>query len=165
MQCVFESRQEVIWKYPHIRPKFCKPNSYVQNDVKTELIRCISHIHWTVWNQVQTLEYSRIHVFETKQGLSREYQSNFTSMAKRKSEPLNRPNSMCFWEQSRCDGKIHTFSALNLQTKVIRTKRGENRANSMHLTHSILKRLERVSNVRILLNTYRWNQTRFFEWI
>jgi hypothetical protein len=38
-----------------------------------------------------------------------------------------------------------------------------NRANSMHFTHPILNRLERSSNVRILLNTYRLNQTRFIE--
>jgi hypothetical protein len=132
--------------------------------VKTAIIRCISHIqYWNVWNEVQTFEYSRIHIVESKQGLSNEYQSNFTSMAKRKSMPLIRPNSMCFWEPSRCDRKIPLFSALILQTKVIPTKRCENRANSMHFTHSILKRLVRGSNVRILPNTYRWNQTRFIE--
>jgi hypothetical protein len=68
------------------------------NDVKTALIRCISHIqYWTVLNEVQTFEYSRIHIVETKQGLSSEYQSNFTSTGKRKSNQQIRPNSMSFW--------------------------------------------------------------------
>jgi hypothetical protein len=58
-----------------------------------------------------------------------------------------------------------SFSALILQTKVIRTKWCENRANSMHFTHPILNCLERGSNVRILPNTYRWNQARFIEGI
>jgi hypothetical protein len=151
-------------KYPNFRPQFCKPKSFVQNDVKTALIRCISHIqYWTVWNEVQTFEWSRIHIVESKQCLSNEYQSNFTSMAKRKSKPLIRPNSMCFHERSLCDGKIPPFSDPSLQTKVIRTKWCENRANSMHFTHPTLNRLERDSNVRILSNTYRWNQTRFIE--
>jgi hypothetical protein len=138
--------------------------SYVQNDVKTAIIRCISIIqYWTVWNEFQTFEYSRTHIVETKQGLSNEYQSNFTSMAKRKSQPLIRPKSICYWEPSRCDGKIHPFSALILHTKFIRTKWWENSPNSMHFTHPILNRLERGSNVRILPHTYRWNQTRFIE--
>jgi hypothetical protein len=146
-------------KYPHFRQIFCKPKSYVQNDVKTALIRCISHLqYWSVWNEFQTFEYSRIHIFETKQGLSNEYQSNITCIAKRKSKPLIRPNSMCFYDPSRCDGDIPQFSILILQTKVMRTKWCENRSNSMHFTHPILKRLERESNVRILPNIYRWNQ-------
>jgi hypothetical protein len=153
-----------MWKYPDFRPEFCKPKSYVQNDVITTLIRCISQIqYWTVWNEVQTFEYSRIQIVETKQGLSSEYQSNFTSMAQRKSKRLIRPNSVSFWEPSRCDMKIPPFSALILQTKVIRTKLCDIRANSMHFTHPILNRLERGSNVRKLPNTNRWNQTRFIE--
>jgi hypothetical protein len=60
-------------------------------------------------------------IVEAKQGLSNECQSNFTSMAKRKTNKRIRPNPMCFWEQSRCDGKIPPFLALILQTKVIRT--------------------------------------------
>jgi hypothetical protein len=112
--------------------------------------------------------------------LSNEYQSYITSMAKLKSKPLIRPNSMCFIEPSRCDGKITPFSALILQTKVIRSKWCDNRVNSTHFTHPILNRLERGSNVRILpntilnrlerssnvrklLNTNRWNQTRFIN--
>jgi hypothetical protein len=98
-----------------------------------------------------------------KQGLSNEYQSNLNSMAKRELKPLMRPNSMCFWEPSRCDRKIPPFSAIILQTKVIRTKWCENRANSMYITHPMLNRMERGWNVRILANTYRWNQKRFFE--
>jgi hypothetical protein len=132
--------------------------------VKTALIRCISHMqYWTVWNEVQTFEYSRIHIVETKQGLSNEYQSYFTSMPKRKSKILIRPNSICFWEPSRCDGKIPPFLDLILQTKFIRTKWCVTRDNSMHFTHPILNRLERGSNVRILPNTNRWNQTRFIN--
>jgi hypothetical protein len=138
--------------------------SYVQNDVITALIRCILHIqYWTVWNEVQTFECSRIQIVDTKQGLSSEYQSNLTSMAKRKPEPLIRPNSMYFWNPPTCNGKIHPFSALSLHTKVIRTKWCDNRANSMHFTHPILNSLERGSNVRILSNTNRWNQSRFKE--
>jgi hypothetical protein len=126
--------------------------------LKTPLIRCISHIqYWTVWNEVETFEYSR------KQSLSNEYQSNFTSMANRKSKPLIRLNSKCFWEPSLCDGKITPFSALILQTKVIRTKWCENRTNSMHFLDPLLNRLERGWNVRILPNTCRWSQTRFIE--
>jgi hypothetical protein len=67
-------------------------------------------------------EYSRIYIIEAKQGLSSEHQSNFNSMAKRKSKPLIRPNPMCFYDPSRFDGKIPQFSALILQTKLIRTK-------------------------------------------
>jgi hypothetical protein len=131
--------------------------------VKTAQIRCISHTqYWTVWNEVQTFKYSWVHIVETKQGLSSEYQSNSTYMAERKSKPLIRPNSVCL-DQSRCDGKISSFTALILQTKVIRTNLCENRANSMHFTHPILNCLERESNVRILPSTYRWNQTRFIE--
>jgi hypothetical protein len=105
------------------RPYFCKPKSYVQNDVKTAQIRCISHIQcWTVWNEIQTFEYSRIHIVETKQGLLNEYQSNFNSIGKRKSKPLIRPNSMGFYGPVRCNSKIPPFSALILQTKVIRTQ-------------------------------------------
>jgi hypothetical protein len=81
--------------------------------VKTALIRCISHIqYWTVWNKVQTFENSRIHIVETKQVLSSVYQLNFTSNDKPKSKPLIRHNSMCFWDLSRCDGKLPIFSAL-----------------------------------------------------
>jgi hypothetical protein len=84
-------------KIPHFRPKFCKSNPYVQNEVKAALIRCISHIQYrNVWNKVETFEYSRIHIVETKKGFSSEYQSNFTSIAKRTSMPLIRPNSICF---------------------------------------------------------------------
>jgi hypothetical protein len=144
-------------------PNFAN-QSYVQNDGKTELIRCISPIqYWTVWNEVQTFENSWIHIVETKQGLSSVYQSNFTSIDKPKSKTLIRPNSMCFYEPSWCDGKITPFSGLILQTKVERTKWLENRANSMHFTHPILNRLKRDSNVRILPNTCRWNQTGFIE--
>jgi hypothetical protein len=117
----------------------------------------------TVWNEVEMFEYSRIHIVETKQGLSGEYQSNFPSMAKRKSMTLIRPNSMCFWEPSWCDRKIPPFSAIILQTRVIRPKWCEKRAKSMHFTLPILNRLERGSNARILQNIYRWNQTRFIE--
>jgi hypothetical protein len=86
----FKSCQDVMWKYPHFRTSFCKPKSYLQNDVETALIRCISHFqYWTVWNEVQTFEYSRIHIVETKQGSSSEFQSNFTSMAERKSKASN----------------------------------------------------------------------------
>jgi hypothetical protein len=99
----------------------------------------------------------------TQLGLSSEYQSNFISMPKRRSKPLILPNSMCFWEPSRCGRKIPIFSALILQTKFICTKWCLNRAISMHLTYPILNRLERDLNVRILPNTYRWNQTRFIE--
>jgi hypothetical protein len=134
--------------------------------VKTGLIRCISHTqYWTVLNEVHTFEHSQIHIVETKQGLSTEYQSNITSMAKRKSKNLIRPYSMCFWEPSRCDGKIPPFSAIILQTKVIGTKWCQNRANSMHFIHLMLNRLERGSNVRIHPNTCRWNQTKFIELI
>jgi hypothetical protein len=106
----FKCGQDVMVKYSHFRPWFCKPKSFVQNDVKPALIRCISHIQcWTVWNEVQTFEYSRIHIVETKQGFSSEYQSNLTSMAKGKAKPLIRPNSMWFWELSRCDWKISQF--------------------------------------------------------
>jgi hypothetical protein len=153
-------------KYPHFRLKFRKPKSYVQNDVIPALIRCVSHIqYWTVCNKVETFEYSGIQIVETKQGLSSEYQSNYTSMAIRKSKPLIRPNSVSFWETSRCDGKIPPFSAIILQIKFTRTKWCENLANSIHFIHPILNRLERGSNVRILPNTNRWNQTRFIEWI
>jgi hypothetical protein len=146
-------------KYPHFRDKFCKPKSYVRNDVKTALIRYISYIqYWTVWEEVQTFEYSRIHFVENKQGLSNEYQSNFTSIAKRKSKSLVRPNSLSFLEPSCFDGKIPPFSALILQTKVMRIKWCENSAYSMHFTHPILNRLERGWNVRILPNTYRWTK-------
>jgi hypothetical protein len=110
-------------KYPYFQPLFCKPKSYVQIDVRTALIRCLSHLqYWTDWNEAETFEYSRIHIDEIKQGLSSEYQSNFTSMAKRKSMPLIRPNSMRFLKPPRCDVKIPPFAALILQTKVIRTK-------------------------------------------
>jgi hypothetical protein len=62
-------------KYPYFRPLFYKPKSYVPNDVKTDLIRYISYIqYWTVSNEVETFEYSGIHVVEAKQGLSNEYQ-------------------------------------------------------------------------------------------
>jgi hypothetical protein len=84
-------------------------------------------------------------------------------MAKRKSKPLIRPNSVCFQEPSWCDGKRPPFLALILKTKVIPTKLFQNRANSMHFIHAILNHLERGSNVRILPNTYRGNQTRFIE--
>jgi hypothetical protein len=40
----FKSRQDVMGKYPHFRLLFCEPNSYLQNDGKIALIRCISHI-------------------------------------------------------------------------------------------------------------------------
>jgi hypothetical protein len=70
---------------------------------------------------------------------------------------------MCFLKPPRCGVKIPPFSALILQTKAIRTNWCENRANSMHCTYPILNRLERGRNVRILPNTYRWNQTRFIE--
>jgi hypothetical protein len=60
-------------------------------------------------------------------------------------------------------GNYPYFSALILQTKVLRKKWCENRANSMHFAHPILNRLERGSNIRIIPNTYRWNQTRFIE--
>jgi hypothetical protein len=86
-------------------------------------------------------------------------------MAKQKKKPLIRLNSMWSWGPSRCDGKIPPFSALILQTKVIGTKWCQNRTNSMHFTHRTLNRLERGWNVRILTNTYRWNQTRFIEGI
>jgi hypothetical protein len=107
-------------------PQFSEPILQTKvirsNDVKTALIRCISHIqYWTVWNEVQTFETSRIHIVEIKQGLSSVYQSNFTSIDKPKSKPLIRPNSMCFWDLSWCDWKIPPFSNLILQTKVIRT--------------------------------------------
>jgi hypothetical protein len=148
---------------PIFGPNF-KNQSYVQSDVKTALIRCISHIqYWTDWTEVETFEYSWIHIVETNQGLSNEYQSNITSMGKRKSKHLIRPNSKCFWEMSRCDWKTPPFSALIWETKVIRTKWFDNHANSMNFTHPILNRLERGSNVRVLPNTYRWNQTKFFE--
>jgi hypothetical protein len=150
-------------KYPIFGPNFAN-QSYVQNDVKTALIQWISHNqYWTVWNEVQTFEYSRIHSVETEQVLSNEYQSNFTSMAKRKSKTLIRPNSMCFQKPTRYDGQIPIFSALILQTKNIRTKWCENHADSMHFTHPIMNHLERGWNVRILRNTCRWNQTRFIE--
>jgi hypothetical protein len=137
---------------------------YVQNDVIPALIPCISHIqYWTVWNEAEAFDYSRIQFVDTKQGLSSEYQSNFTSMANRKSKPLIRPNSMCFWDLSRCDGKIPPIVAIILQTKFIRTKWCDNSANSMHFTHPILNRFERGSNVRIRTKTYRWNQTRLIE--
>jgi hypothetical protein len=42
-----------------------------------------------------------------------------------------------------------------LRIKFLRTKWCGSHANSMHLTHPILNRLERDSNVRILPNTYR----------
>jgi hypothetical protein len=96
-------------------------------------------------------------------GLSIEYLSNFTTTVKRKSNPPIRPNSMCFYDQSRCDGNVPPFSAIILQTKGIRTKWCENSAYSMHFTHPILNRLERGSNVRILPDTNRWNQTRFMK--
>jgi hypothetical protein len=97
IQCVFKSRQDVMGKYPHFPPYFCKPKSYVQNDVKTALIQCISHIqYWTFWNEVQTFQYSWIHIVETKQCLTKEYQSNITSIAEQKSKPPIRPNSFCF---------------------------------------------------------------------
>jgi hypothetical protein len=90
--------------------------------VKTAVTWCISHIqYWTVWNEVQTFEYSWIHIVEIKQGLWSVYQSNFTSMYKPKSKPLIRPNKMSFWDFSRCAGKLPTFSALILQIKVLRT--------------------------------------------
>jgi hypothetical protein len=152
------------WENSPIFGIYFANQSYVKNGVKTALIRCISRIqYWTFRNDFQTFGYSRIDIVETKQGLSNEYQWNFTSVAEQKSKPLIRPNSMCFWEPSRCDSKIIPFSALILLTKFIRTKWCENRANSMHFTHPILNRLERRWNVRILPNTYRWNQTRFIE--
>jgi hypothetical protein len=80
-----------------------------------------THSILNVWNEVKTFEYSRIHIVESKHGLSNEYQSNFTTTAKRKSKPLIRPNAMCFYDLSRCDEKIPPFSAIILQTKVIRT--------------------------------------------
>jgi hypothetical protein len=43
---VFESRQDVMGNYSHFRLLFCKPKSYIQNDLKTALIRCISHIQY-----------------------------------------------------------------------------------------------------------------------
>jgi hypothetical protein len=130
--------------------------------MKTALIGCITHIlYWTAWNQVETIDYSRILIVETKKGFSSEYHSNFTSTAEEKSKPLFRPNSLCFWEPSWCDSKIPLFSVLNLQIKSIRTKWCENRANSMHFTHPILNRLERGWNVRILPNTYHWNKKGF----
>jgi hypothetical protein len=47
--------------------------SYVQNYLKTGLIRCISHIlYWTVFKKVQKFEKSLIHIVETKQVLSSE---------------------------------------------------------------------------------------------
>jgi hypothetical protein len=95
--------------------------------------------------------------------LSNEYQSNLTSIVKQKSKPLIRPNSMCFQDPSRCDMKIPSFSALILQTKVIRRKWCENHANSMYFTHPILNRFERGWNVRLLPIKYRWNQTKFIE--
>jgi hypothetical protein len=109
------------WENTYIfGPNFAN-QPYVRYDVKTSLIQCISNIqYWTVWNEVQTCESARTYSVETKQGLSREYQSNFTSTAKRKSKPLIRPSSRCLWEQSRCDLKIPPFSALILQTKFIR---------------------------------------------
>jgi hypothetical protein len=141
---------------PIFGPNFANQKSYVQNDAKTALIRCISHIkYWTIWNEVQTIEYFRIHIVETKRSLPSEYQSNIISMTKRKSKPIIRPNSMCFWKPWRCDRKIPIFSALILQTKFIRSKWCENRANSMHLTHPILNRLERGWNVPVHPNTYR----------
>jgi hypothetical protein len=84
-------------------------------------------------------------------------------MTELKSKHLMRPIPICFWEPSRCDGKIPTFSAQILQIKFIRTKWCENRANSMFITHPILYRLERGRNARILPNTYRCNQTKFIE--
>jgi hypothetical protein len=128
--------------------------SYEQNDLKTALIRHFTNIQYrTDWNEVETFEYSRIHIVETKHGLLNEYKSNLTSISKRKSIPLIPPNSNCFHEPSGCDVKIPPFSATILQTKVIRTKWFENRSNSMHFTHPILNRLERGSIVRILPNT------------
>jgi hypothetical protein len=85
------------WKVPPFSALVLQTKVIRTNDVKTAPIRCISRIQcWTVWNDVQTFENSRIHVIETKQGLSSEYQSNFTSEVKRKSKPLIRLNSMCF---------------------------------------------------------------------
>jgi hypothetical protein len=98
-----------------------------------------------------------------KQCLSSEYQSNFTTMVKRKTKPLIRPNSIFFQELSRCDVKVHPFSALISLCNVIRTKWCKNSANSTHFTHPILNLLERGWNVRILPNTYRRNKTRFIE--
>jgi hypothetical protein len=134
------------------------------NDLKTKLIRCISQIqYWTVWNEVQTFECSRIRVVETKQGLSNEYQSSFTSVSKGKSKPLIRPNSRSFYEPSRCDVKIPPILALILETKIFRPNWCENRNNSTHLPLPILNRLERGSNVRILSKpnkVYRTNISR-----
>jgi hypothetical protein len=65
-----------------------------------------THPELNRFNEVRTFEFSRIHIVANKQGLSNECQSNFTSIGKRKSKILIRPNSMCFQEPSRCDGKI-----------------------------------------------------------
>jgi hypothetical protein len=79
--------------------------------------------YWNVWNEVEMFEYSRIHFIETKKGLSSEYLSNFTSVAKRTSNPLIRPNSMCFKNRQDVMGKFPIF--------------GPNFANKSH-THKMM---------------------------